>query len=56
MRVANTTKATIKEQSKDAREFAELLADLSDSDKEKIKCIMIGLQMAETARATPMVK
>lgn len=56
MTAANVTEENVRKQDKDAREFAELIADLSDSDKEKIKCIMIGLQMAETARATPMVK
>ena len=53
MAAANVTRENVRKQDKDAREFAELLAKLSDADKERIKYVMIGLQMAETARATP---
>ena len=46
-----TNKETLKRKKEDAREFAELLNALSESDKEKIKYIMIGLKMRDSLTA-----
>lgn len=42
----NTVKAKVEE----AKEIAELLEQLSKEDKEKIRYVMIGLQMGEAVR------
>lgn len=52
MAAVNERKETITNKIEDAREFAELLEQLSETDKEKIKYIMIGLKMNEAVRAT----
>lgn len=44
-------KNTVKAKVEDAKEIAELLEQLSRKDKEKIRYVMIGLQMGEAARA-----
>lgn len=35
----------------DVREYMELLKKLNDSEKEQVKGVMIGLQMARESRA-----
>ena len=46
-----TKKETFESKKEDAREFAKLLNELSESDKEKIKYIMIGLKMRDSLTA-----
>lgn len=43
-------KETVNRKAEDAREFVELLEQLSEADKERVKYVMIGLKMGETVR------
>lgn len=45
-------KETVNNKAEDAKEFIELLEQLTDADKEKIKYIMVGLKMGEVVRST----
>ena len=51
MAAVDRRKETVNRKAEDAREFVELLEQLSEADKERVKYVMIGLKMGETVRA-----
>lgn len=51
MAAVDRRKETVNRKAEDAREFVELLEQLTEADKERIKYVMIGLKMGETVRA-----
>ena len=50
MAAVDRRKETVNRKAEDAREFVELLEQMTEADKERIKYVMIGLKMGETVR------
>lgn len=50
MAAVDRRKETVNSKAEDAREFVELLEQMTEADKERIKYVMIGLKMGETVR------
>lgn len=50
MAAVDRRKETVNRKAEDAREFVELLEQMTGADKERIKYVMIGLKMGETVR------